>query len=380
MPELYRFLDSFETAVAHLEGNFRFSSFAHFREVEDERRRDILEGQASYQVEGAGFIQVANDSYPTQAIYILSMTECDVCVGFGDWRIDIRDKEGLRERIAAAVPNSARVFLEKVQYGKPAVLPAELSSSERLDRAWRTKPEGFSEEREWRYIVVFAPDLKITNRVIQLRLGDCSDLIAPPKWIEKASHVQHLEALKKPHEMHIPDVRSTNMARVNGVRQEHLFKWMREAELSGSAPKDVRDLYDVARNVFLYSWYQYRFSMVAAQVSIAAVEMALRSRFKMENIDIKDRHGKDKSLRPLLADAVTRGWLTDAGFGRWLPGAIGKEDRESNRYCETLKDVLPDLRNSFAHGTSTFLDQASMRSFLGRSAAIIDQLFPYARP
>lgn len=189
------------------------------------------------------------------------------------------------------------------------------------------------------------------------------------------SHPERHEALARPDQLFVPDVRSTNLTVVCGIQQAHLFHWMTEAELQGSAPNDVRDAYDIARNLFLYSWFQYRFSMVAAQQAISAVEMALRARFGMEGLSIKTKNGGDKTLRPLLAEAVNRGWITDKGFGVWLPPSRS-DGPEGNSYSENLKDILPKIRNWLAHGTNSFSDQGQMKDFIGRSGAMIDQLFP----
>lgn len=376
MPTLYRFLDSHEAAVAHMEGHFRFSAFAHFQEIEDTFRNDPLEGKASYQILNSNYVHVANDSHPTQPIFLLSLTESPICSGFGDYRITVNDPEALRMRIASALPKTACVFLDKVEYGKPATLPQEMSGFERLQRAWFQKPHRHQAEAEWRFIIVLAPDLKIANRVLQLRLGDCSDLLDGPNWVKEISHKASLEALKKPEQMFQPDVRSTNLIPVMGITQGNLFSWMQQVALQGAAPKDVRELYDVARNLFLYSWYQYRFSMIAAQTAISAVEMALRTRFKAEGIDTKTAKGTEKTLRPLLSDAVTRGWISDHGLGHWLPETISPEAAAENSYSKNLAEILPKIRNSFAHGTSSYLDQASVVPFFGRSASMIDQLFP----
>ncbi len=58
---------------------------------------------------------------------------------------------------------------------------------------------------------------------------------------------------------------------------------LEEITLSDAAPLDVRQLFETAKNLSLYSWFVYRFHQVSELISFSALEMALRERYLLEN-------------------------------------------------------------------------------------------------
>ncbi|MCG8691156.1 MAG: hypothetical protein MI806_08095 [Minwuiales bacterium] len=382
-PTLYRHLTSRAAADAHLAGEFQFGALSHFRTLEDDVRQDKSEGKASYQIAYGLHVSVASDESPIQAIYILSLSECAHAPDFGSYRVAIGNPGALVEMIKQALPNDVGVSLDKVRYGKPEILEHELNPVELADRAWSTKPETHAHEQEWRIVIVFPPTFKIANPRLHLSIGDCSDLLKIPEWIDPGDQGRYLEELRCPHELFIPDVRSTHITSLTGTREHDLFQWMKEAELKGCAPQGPREAYDIARNLFLYSWYQYRFTMVAVLQAILALEMALRTRLEKEGMSLENSRGHPKTLRTLLNVALKEGWFTDGGFGEWLPkkidtcgNVVGDFDPQGNEYCKGMCAALSDIRNSMAHGSKTIMDQPVMADFIRRICALIDQLFP----
>ena len=96
----------------------------------------------------------------------------------------------------------------------------------------------------------------------------------------------------------------------------------------------------------------------------------------MEGVPIQTKSGKEKTLRPLLSDAIDRGWITDDGFDIWLPSTYSNAQAEQEPYTEVVRRLLPKIRNWLAHGTTSFTDQGEMLQVIGSCGAIIDQLFP----
>ena len=80
-------------------------------------------------------------------------------------------------------------------------------------------------------------------------------------------------------------------------------------ELHRSVPVDVRQLFETAKNLTLYSWFVYRFHQVAELISFSALEMALRERYKIEHPD-----KKVPTLQRLLNHAKIKNWISDEKF------------------------------------------------------------------
>jgi hypothetical protein len=130
--------------------------------------------------------------------------------------------------------------------------------------------------------------------------------------------------------------------------------------LSASVPEPVVSHFDAARQVLLYSWLAYETSGVAEQRVYSTIEFALKTRFD----GVASAGPRRPGFKALLAEAVERGLLSDAGFANRRPGvrhAVSKaveglivvEDGPAGEpYCEFLVETLPRLRNHLAHGAN----------------------------
>lgn len=168
-------------------------------------------------------------------------------------------------------------------------------------------------------------------------------------------------------------------------------------------PQEIVLQFETARNVYLYAWFVYRFYPVAEHQCLACLELALRERLK-EEIRTGKVKGKRPALHLLLKYAVDNGLVRNEGFSAWQNrGEINsrarvemeklREASEKNLtewaideseiqvtaedldwdYVKMLPDLLPMLRNDYAHG-STDLHNWSLRSFQIVSE-IINQLW-----
>jgi hypothetical protein len=173
--------------------------------------------------------------------------------------------------------------------------------------------------------------------------------------------------------------------------------------LHAGVPQEIVFQFETARNVYLYAWFVYRFYPVAEHQSLACLELALRDRLK-EEINTGKIKGKRPTLYPLLKYAVEHGLVRNEGFSAWRNrGEINsrarvemekiREASEKNLpeitwdesdiqitaedldwdYVKMLPDLLPRLRNDYAHG-STDLHNWALRSFQIVSE-IINQLY-----
>lgn len=176
--------------------------------------------------------------------------------------------------------------------------------------------------------------------------------------------------------------------RETGVSRERTlhdhYQSISDVVLNEVVPDKIREHFETARNLFLYSWYVYRFGPVAELHAIATVEFAL-----------KEKSGKEKGgLKRLIDLAIKKGWVLDSGFkyypvikerlteyttaDSYRPNTI-TDDPDSvdlQAYCKILADSLPYLRNELAHGSQMLYPSGT--ATLAICADVINQLFNLA--
>ncbi len=208
-----------------------------------------------------------------------------------------------------------------------------------------------------------------------------------------------LEGLRPSEHVCEPDPRNTMFVRIDQTdgtarpidladHHEQISAYV----LHAGVPQEIVLQFETARNVYLYAWFVYRFYPVAEHQCLACLELALRERLK-EEIRTGRVKGKRPALRVLLKYAVDNGLVRNEGFAAWQNrGEINsrarvemeklREATENNLteitwdesdiqitaedldwdYVKMLPDLLPMLRNDYAHG-STDLHNWSLRSF-----------------
>ena len=191
-------------------------------------------------------------------------------------------------------------------------------------------------------------------------------------------------------------------------RQQHFIGTLEDnhAELSGailleSVPLDVRQLFETAKNLSLYSWFVYRFHQVAEQVAFSSLEMALRLRYKQENPSSKKR----MMLSKLLKHAVEQKWVSNDDFpnlreiahhraeqkklfsqlqeqkiGQGVPLPIEpptdaeiESEFQAIDMISHLPKLVSSMRNNLAHGSSTL--HPNSISTLRQTAHIINAIY-----
>lgn len=210
--------------------------------------------------------------------------------------------------------------------------------------------------------------------------------------------------------IHCADPRSDNQAVLDifkpGAKalDEH-HAAVAELKLGAAVPEDVVEQFETAKNLYLYAWFVYRFYPVAEHHALTCLELGLRLRLADQ---LPRKYWKDPkrkpTLRPLLTFAIDTGAIRNEGFRQWrdqvdrrarqryvmekrsemIAGGLQKieldytqalpndQDREWD-YLSTLQEVLPEIRNSYAHG-STLLHQQVLGT-LELVSEILNQLF-----
>lgn len=137
--------------------------------------------------------------------------------------------------------------------------------------------------------------------------------------------------------------------------------------LNPSVPEDILQHIETVKNLYLYSWFIYRFQPVAEMQSLACLEFALRVRLADE---IKARKLKEKrpGLQRLMRYAIDHSLVKNEGFARW----VRAQDPEWD-LLTSLEKALPGIRNEYAHGSYTLMPTAL--GIIELVHEIINQLF-----
>lgn len=166
--------------------------------------------------------------------------------------------------------------------------------------------------------------------------------------------------------------RETGEARPITLRDKH--EAVVSIMLASDVPQEIREHFDTARNLYVYSWFVYRFNQVAELHAFSSLEFALK----------KKCGDSPMGLKKLLERAVERGWILDSGFRYFRPvvdeaASENEIDRDNpdakdvQDYCRTLIDMLPFIRNELAHGSRMLHPNAL--TTLEIVADLINQLF-----
>ena len=134
-------------------------------------------------------------------------------------------------------------------------------------------------------------------------------------------------------------------------------------ELYAGVPEDVQGQFNVARNMALYTYFHYAMAPEVQMKTYSVIELALKRRFP---------HMARKTLAPLLREAVRQELLKDAGFRH-----LTTQD-PANSYSKSLVTVLPDLRNSSAHGSTNLMPDCV--GHIEKCADLINLLFQRPSP
>lgn len=172
-----------------------------------------------------------------------------------------------------------------------------------------------------------------------------------------------------------PDPRNALFVRINTVAgtsrpltATDLHEMVSCLSLSTTVPEKVAQHFETVKNLFLYSWFIYRFQPVAELQSLACLEFALRERFANEiKKGLIDK--RSTMLRGLLTFAVRNGAIKSEGFSSW-----SRASDPEGKFADSLVTILPEIRNDWAHGSDELLPSAL--TIIALVAETINQLFP----
>jgi hypothetical protein len=183
------------------------------------------------------------------------------------------------------------------------------------------------------------------------------------------------ERLRPAEYLHEPDPRNALTAwcdTTTGFTRQLQAKDLHDAvagfALDPAVPEDIAQHFETVKNLFLYSWFVYRFQPVAELQSLACLEYALRNRLENE-IQTGKFNEKRPGLQKLLRYAIDNQLVKNEGFDRWVRSRDPEWD-----LLASLEKALPRIRNDYAHGTYNLAPTAL--GIIELVHEIINQLFP----
>ena len=194
--------------------------------------------------------------------------------------------------------------------------------------------------------------------------------------------------LKQLNRIFEPDPRSSSFVRLDAAGQhsktigDH-YKDIAAIRMTDRVPEEIRGEFETIRNLYLYSWYVYEFTVPATLYAHAPIEKTIKEKCSRAGISLKDQGGLSK----LLKVTNREGWLTNADFKfacevpatdpnrppaprsgpRYLPA--------NTDFCEHLAETLPRVRNMGAHGETGLGFPAGSLHSIEICACIANALF-----
>lgn len=177
-----------------------------------------------------------------------------------------------------------------------------------------------------------------------------------------------LESLQTLENVMLPDSRRKH------ITLDYLHSELSKIELSKSVPEEITIQFETAKNLFLYSWFVYRFHHIADLQAIAALELALKTKFDELKIEYRPEAGLWKHLITIEDIPGYFELAKHKARQRHLKKNLRKvieENLEELKFDESavlpeevdfdpnyLNDAftnLRELRNEYAHGTTALL-------------------------
>lgn len=201
------------------------------------------------------------------------------------------------------------------------------------------------------------------------------------------------EALKALNGVYDPDPRNLhfeyfdpNTQCYHPYRLDKFHKEISKIELQDCVPEDIRIFFETAKNLYLYSWFVYRFFNVSEHQALCCLEYALREKYGEA---VQEKIARKPTLYPLLKHAIEKNHIENSDFAVWQCRVqmaaenrhqielirrmqqenldeiiidessitVTEEDMKYD-YLSVLQETLPKIRNTYAHGSSMLFSQS----------------------
>jgi hypothetical protein len=184
-PEVaYRAFTEKQHMDAFLRGTIRLGSLSVYRALEDDARRDNLEGISHLSHNGLDH----HGAMPGTAAYVLccsTSVEALRRTSLGQWIVRIRNPRALAERMTDALVSRPELFYEGVEgvvvrYSKGHVRALMPNPMELIRLSYAQKPERFAADEEFRFVAIRKTIGALANQdYLTLELPPVVELLEP---------------------------------------------------------------------------------------------------------------------------------------------------------------------------------------------------------
>lgn len=140
---------------------------------------------------------------------------------------------------------------------------------------------------------------------------------------------------------------------------EGMHEYLANEILNETVPNQIKGQFNVAKNMALYSYFFYALAPEVQLKTYTVIEHALR---------IRTNPKKTMMLKALINHAVSQRWISDSGFRHIV------NPSSDNDWCKSMVDVMPNLRNSKAHGSTMLVGDCLHH--ISSCTDFVNQLFP----
>lgn len=202
---LYRFFKKKDYMRQFLQGSIRFGSLDEYRQIEDEKRRDVDEGRArgKYKTDKIRYLKISNETgkvieggYKPGDIFITGDSPNKYfIVAFSDERANLKMlSEKFESKYVVKIKNPrklldllnrncnfswkvGRVILEQVKYDKDNYITME-GDNPHLPFGYHfaQKPESFVDECEWRIVITGIAIEEVNEKYPTVETGSIEDI------------------------------------------------------------------------------------------------------------------------------------------------------------------------------------------------------------
>ncbi|KFZ36724.1 hypothetical protein HR45_14815 [Shewanella mangrovi] len=120
-------------------------------------------------------------------------------------------------------------------------------------------------------------------------------------------HLNEIDSLKPLEEIFSVDPRNKHY----DIKEWHLK--LSEISLNANTPIEVKQLFENAKNIALFTYFSYRLHQSAETIAYSALEQALKMKFEQERGNINFEK-KPRRLEHYMNIALEQGWITDEGY------------------------------------------------------------------
>lgn len=182
------------------------------------------------------------------------------------------------------------------------------------------------------------------------------------------------DQLKDLDSIFVPDFRIYNWCELTRTEKPEYFHGeLKKAELQRHVPVEIREQFEIARNVFLYSFYQYRIAMASQLYAFSVLEKSLKWK-KKHSLYKDEKNSRGNGLKASFYYSMEKDWINDDAFGS-QPIWPKRDFEDSHDICKRYISLYSMKRNELAHDPSSLDIPWDTLEVLVMTSQLINYLF-----